>query len=141
MKFVMEYREFAEEYRKLADELASPKDKDALKLLARVWDRVAAEREHRLNNQAVGERLDHARLNEADGQRRHYHGSGCNLFHLGSVMDQRIFVTQLNIEHYRRKLLTEQNEAARERIAQLLAEEEAKLAAQDGRTERKGCST
>jgi len=44
-------------------------------------------------------------------------------------MDQRIFIAQLNIKHYREKLLAEQDEAKRQRIAQLLAEEEAKLAA------------
>jgi hypothetical protein len=44
-------------------------------------------------------------------------------------MDQRIFITQLNIEHYRQKLLTEQVEERRQQIARLLAEEEAKLAA------------
>ena len=141
MKFVAEYQQFAEAYRKLSDKLASPKDKDALKLLAHVWDRVAAERENRLNSQAVRELLDQARLNEADGQRRHRHGSGRSLFHSGSVMDQRIFVTQLNIEQYRRKLLTEQNEATRQRIAQLLAEEQAKLTALDDRPERKRCGT
>ena len=35
MKFVVEYRQFAEEYRKLSDKLARPKDKDALELMAR----------------------------------------------------------------------------------------------------------
>ena len=44
-------------------------------------------------------------------------------------MDQRIFIARLNIEHYRRKLLTEQHEATRQRITGLLAEEETKLAA------------
>jgi hypothetical protein len=44
-------------------------------------------------------------------------------------MDQRIFTTQLNVEHYGQKLLTEQDEGTRRRIVQLLAEEEAKLAA------------
>jgi hypothetical protein len=44
-------------------------------------------------------------------------------------MDQRIFIARLNIEHYRRKLLTEQHEATRQRITCLLAVEEAKLAA------------
>jgi hypothetical protein len=60
------------------------------------------------------------------------------LFFYGSAgeseapMDQRIFITQLNIEHYRQKLLTEQDEGTRRRIVQLLAEEEAKLAALTG---------
>jgi hypothetical protein len=44
-------------------------------------------------------------------------------------MDQRKTISRLNIEHFRRKLLTEQDEATRHRIVQLLAEEEAKLAA------------
>ncbi len=44
-------------------------------------------------------------------------------------MDQRTYIAQLNIEHYRRKLLTEQDDATRQQIARLLAEEEAKLAA------------
>jgi hypothetical protein len=47
-------------------------------------------------------------------------------------MDQRIFITQLNIEHYRQKLLTEQDEERRQQIARLLAEEEAKLAGLTG---------
>jgi hypothetical protein len=45
------------------------------------------------------------------------------------ALDQRTFIARLNIEHYRQKLLTEQDETTRERIVQLLAEEEARLAA------------
>ncbi len=60
MKFVVEYRQFAEQYRKLSDKVASPKDKEALKLIARAWDRIAAERADYLNRHAVRERLDHA---------------------------------------------------------------------------------
>ena len=41
------------------------------------------------------------------------------------VMDQ--CVAQMNIEHFRRKLLTEQDEKTRQQIIHLLAEEEAKL--------------
>ena len=44
-------------------------------------------------------------------------------------MNDRAFIAQLNIEHYRQKLLTEQDEATRQRISLLLTEEEAKLAA------------
>ncbi len=44
-------------------------------------------------------------------------------------MDQRAYIAKLNVEHYRRKLLTEQDDATRRQIAGLLAEEEAKLAA------------
>lgn len=44
-------------------------------------------------------------------------------------MDQRVIIAQLNIEHYRRKLVTEKSEATRQTIVRLLAEEEAKLAA------------
>ena len=44
-------------------------------------------------------------------------------------MEQPIFIARLNIEHYRQKLLTEQEGAMRQQIVQLLAEEEAKLAA------------
>jgi len=40
-------------------------------------------------------------------------------------MDQ--CVAQMNIEHFRRKLLTEQDEKTRQQIIHLLAEEEAKL--------------
>jgi hypothetical protein len=43
------------------------------------------------------------------------------------VMDQCVYVAQMNIEHFRRKLLTEQDEKTRQQIIQLLAEEEAKL--------------
>lgn len=42
-------------------------------------------------------------------------------------MDQCVYVAQMNIEHFRRKLLTEQDEKTRRQIIQLLAEEEAKL--------------
>jgi len=53
-------------------------------------------------------------------------------------MDQRIFITQLNIEHYRQKLATGLAEESRQRIMSLLAEEEAKLAAlTDPRGEKK----
>ena len=44
-------------------------------------------------------------------------------------MDDRVCIARLNIEHYRQKLLTEQDEATRQRISLLLVEEEAKLAA------------
>lgn len=43
-------------------------------------------------------------------------------------MDQRVIIARLNIEHFRRKLLDEQDETVRERIKRLLVEEEAKLA-------------
>ncbi len=44
-------------------------------------------------------------------------------------MDQRIFIAQHNIDHLRRKLATEKDEATRQTIARLIVEEEAKLAA------------
>ncbi len=44
-------------------------------------------------------------------------------------MDQRVFIAQLNIEHYRQKLLSEKDGATRRQIARLLAEEQGKLAA------------
>ena len=37
-------RGWGKEYRKLSDKLAGPKDKEALQLMARAWDIVAAER-------------------------------------------------------------------------------------------------
>ena len=43
MKSVAKYRRFAEEYRKLSDKLVSPKDKEALQLMARAWDNVATD--------------------------------------------------------------------------------------------------
>jgi len=43
------------------------------------------------------------------------------------AMDQCVYVAQMNIEHFRRRLLTEQDEKTRRQIVQLLAEEEAKL--------------
>ena len=43
------------------------------------------------------------------------------------AMDQCVYVAQMNIEHFRRKLLTEQDDKTRRQIIQLLAEEEAKL--------------
>lgn len=47
----------------------------------------------------------------------------------GPPMDQRVFIAQLNIEHFRNKLRGEQDGVARQLIARLLAEEQAKLAA------------
>jgi len=47
-------------------------------------------------------------------------------------MDQRVYIARLNIEHYRKKLTTENDSATRRQIAGLLAEEEAKLAALTG---------
>jgi hypothetical protein len=48
MKLVAEYRKFAEEYRKLSDKSVKPTDKEALKLMARAWEKVAAVREDRV---------------------------------------------------------------------------------------------
>ena len=45
------------------------------------------------------------------------------------VMDQRIVIAQLNIEHFRKKLATEQDAEKRATLRRLLAEEEVKLAA------------
>jgi hypothetical protein len=39
------------------------------------------------------------------------------------------FVARLNVEHYRKKIAAETDEAQRQKLLQLLAEEEAKLAA------------
>jgi len=58
MKTVAKYRRLAEEYRKLSDRLTNPKDKEALQLMARGWDNVAAECEDRLISKAVRELLD-----------------------------------------------------------------------------------
>ncbi len=44
-------------------------------------------------------------------------------------MDQRTYIARLNIEHFRRKMVTEKDDALRQTITRLLAEEEAKLAA------------
>jgi hypothetical protein len=43
-------------------------------------------------------------------------------------VDQRIFIAQLNIEHFRTRLSSESDDAMRRHIERLLAEEEAKLA-------------
>jgi hypothetical protein len=61
MRLVAEYRRLADEYRKLSGKLTRPKDKKALELMARAWDRVANEREDRLVSQAVRELLDRIR--------------------------------------------------------------------------------
>jgi hypothetical protein len=45
-----------------------------------------------------------------------------------ATMDQRVFIAQLNIEHYHRKLAGEKDEKTRQTVVRLLAEEEAKLA-------------
>ena len=58
MKTVAKYRRLAEEYRKLSDRLTSPKDEEALQLMARGWDNVAAGCEDRLISKAVRELLD-----------------------------------------------------------------------------------
>jgi hypothetical protein len=60
MKLVAEYRNFAEEYRKLSDRSAKPTDKEALKLMARAWDKVAAVREDRVLDRIVKGLLDRA---------------------------------------------------------------------------------
>ena len=41
-------------------------------------------------------------------------------------------IARLNIEHYRKKLAEEGDETKRQTLLRLLAEEEAKLTAQDG---------
>ena len=46
------------------------------------------------------------------------------------------FVARLNIEHYRKKLATEADEAQRKMLQGLLAEEEAKLAALERKPEK-----
>ena len=105
------YRQFAEEYRKLLDKVASPKDKDALELMARAWERISTEREDRLNS--VGR--------EPETQPCEYRGP------LYKAMDKTI--VRLNIEHYRKSLAAERDGAKRQTLMHLLAEEQAKLAA------------
>jgi hypothetical protein len=46
-------------------------------------------------------------------------------------------VARLNIEHFRKQLVTEADEAKRQTLLRLLAEEEAKLAAFDSPNQRK----
>ena len=48
-------------------------------------------------------------------------------------------VARLNIEHFQKKLVTETDDAKRQQILRLLAEEEAKLMALEARKERKSC--
>lgn len=50
-------------------------------------------------------------------------------------------IIELNIEHYRSLLTSESNPAKRQTIAKLLAEEEAKLAAQAPAQPRRGGSS
>jgi hypothetical protein len=45
MHLVAQYRQFATDYRRLAEKLTKPTDKQALELLALVWDRTAENRE------------------------------------------------------------------------------------------------
>jgi hypothetical protein len=45
MRTAQEYREYAEGCRLLAAKLTDPKDKEALALMAKAWDKVANERE------------------------------------------------------------------------------------------------
>ena len=44
-------------------------------------------------------------------------------------MDQRVFIAEENIKHFRMRLATEQDQVIRQTLVRLLAEEEAKLAA------------
>lgn len=53
----------------------------------------------------------------------------------GKLVD--IKIARLNIEHNRKKLAVEQDEATRQRLMRLLAEEETKLAAFDNPPKRK----
>ena len=57
----------------------------------------------------------------------------------GGVMDRT--VARLNIEHYQKKLATEQDETKQQTLMRLLVEEQAKLAALDNPPERKRHST
>jgi hypothetical protein len=50
-------------------------------------------------------------------------------------------IARLNIEHFRKKLVTEQDEMKRQTLMRLLVEEQAKLAALDNPPERKRHST
>jgi hypothetical protein len=115
VKFVAEYRQFAEEYRKLLGKVASPEDRDALELMARAWERISKEREDRLNS--VGR--------EPETQPCEYRGPLYN----GCAMDKTI--ARLNIENYRKKLAIELDETKRQTFMHLLTEERAKLAALD----------
>jgi hypothetical protein len=47
------------------------------------------------------------------------------------------FVARLNIEHYRKKLTTEEHDTTRQTLLRLLADEEAKLAVLSGPPEKK----
>jgi hypothetical protein len=50
MRWVEEYRRFAEECRRLAAALAKPADKRALELMAKGWDKRADQREAKLRS-------------------------------------------------------------------------------------------
>jgi hypothetical protein len=60
MKLVAEYRKFAEEYRKLSERSAKPTDKEALKLMAGAWEKIATVREDRVLDRIVKGLLDRA---------------------------------------------------------------------------------
>ena len=47
------------------------------------------------------------------------------------------FVARLNVEHYRNKIALERDEALRQKLRRLLAEEETKLAAIEAREKEK----
>ena len=55
MRTVQEYREYAEGCRLLAAKLTDPKDKEALALMAKAWDKAADEREAQLKKTAKSE--------------------------------------------------------------------------------------
>lgn len=50
MRWVAQYRRFAEEYRQLAAALTKPTDKRALELMAQGWDKRADAREAKLGS-------------------------------------------------------------------------------------------
>lgn len=52
-------------------------------------------------------------------------------------MERRTEITQLNIEHFRKKLAMEQDPTTRQTLIRLLAEEEAKLAALNAVSDQK----
>jgi hypothetical protein len=54
MHLVHQYKQFATDYRRLAAMLTKPDDKQALKLFATGWDRVAENYETMLHNKNSG---------------------------------------------------------------------------------------
>jgi hypothetical protein len=130
MKTAAEYRAMAEECLKWAREAQTSEVRASYSQLAQVWLGAASKLDGLPATQAAPSLTNAKELGE-DGD--------CALetrpredpkpAYNGGAMDKTI--ARLNIEHYRKSLATERDEAKRQTLMRLLAEEQAKVAALD----------